>query len=233
MTGRSQSDSCRSRFPTSPFLLTGPPLSPSCGSLTTHGCQRWGERGQAPGGGACLLGPALSPGSRAGQHSGRSPRAALLWELSEKPMVRRAGARARDGAGAEQGVRVALGWEGCWKVCEIAGVLEEGGGKVLDPSLTPPVTLDVLSPMSPLSSVSPMVKCTEQAYVLNGHCVLAGEGHVRGRWPQKRTAAGGAPGRPRPPPSLPSPWKGLLLVWMRWLMACSRSRFFTHWIPRF
>lgn len=31
----------------------------------------------------------------------------------------------------------------------------------------------------------------------------------------------------------PSPWKGLLLVWMRWLMACSRSRFFTHWIPRF
>lgn len=53
-------------------------------------------------------------------------------------MVRRAWAGG--GAGAEQGVRVALGWEGCWKVCEIAGVLEEGGGNVLDPSLTPPVT---------------------------------------------------------------------------------------------
>jgi len=66
-------------------------------------------------------------------------------------MVRRAGAGAGDGAGVERGVRVALGWEGCWKVCEIAGVLEEGGGKVLHPSLTPPVTLDVLSPTSPLS----------------------------------------------------------------------------------
>ena len=149
MTGRSQSDSCRSPLPTSPFLLTGPPLSPSCSSLTTHGCQRWDERGQAPGGGACLPGPALSPGSRAARHSGRSPRAALLWELSEKPMVRRAWAG--DGAGAERGVRVALGWEGCWKVCEIAGVLEEGGGNVLDPSLTPPVTLNVLSPTPPLS----------------------------------------------------------------------------------
>lgn len=65
-------------------------------------------------------------------------------------MVRRAWAGG--GAGAEQGVRVALGWEGCWKVCEIAGVLEEGGGNVLDPSLTPPVTLNVLSP-TPLLSV--------------------------------------------------------------------------------
>lgn len=62
------------------------------------------------------------------------------------------GPGAGDGARQEElGVRVALGWEGCWKVCEIAGVLEEGSGKVLDPSLTPPVTLDVMSPTSPLS----------------------------------------------------------------------------------
>lgn len=60
-----------------------------------------------------------------------------------------------------------------------------------------------------------MVECTERVYVMNGHRILAGEGHVRGRWPQKGRQqlevlqAGPSP----PPPWPPSPWKGLLLVW--------------------
>lgn len=44
------------------------------------------------------MGPALSPGSRAAQHSSRSLRAALLWELPEKQMVR----RARAGGGGKE-----------------------------------------------------------------------------------------------------------------------------------
>lgn len=99
------------------------------------------------------MSPALSPGSRAEQHSNHSLRAALLWELPEKLMVRRARAGGRQGQGA-------LGWKGCLRVHE-TGVLEDEE-KVLDPSLTC-VALDVMSPL--WVSVSPMVKWE---CVLNG-----------------------------------------------------------------
>lgn len=87
------------------------------------------------GGGACLTGPARSPGSRAARHSGRSLRAAPLGELPEKGW---------SGAGAGWGRELGAG-KGCWRVCETGGVLEEQE-KVLDPSLTC-VTLAVMSPL--------------------------------------------------------------------------------------
>lgn len=150
------------------------------------------------GGGACLTGPALSPGSRAAPHSSRSLRAAPLWELP--------------GNHSQESRAGALGWKGCLRVCE-TGVPEEEG-KALDPSLTC-VTLDVMSPL--WVSVSPVVKweCTEWAARFRVCC------ESRPMWEAEAAAP------------QPSPWKGLLLVWMRWRTACSRSRFFTHWIPRF
>lgn len=87
-----------------PSSYPGSLHSPSQSSLVTYGCQRWDERGQVAGGGACLTGPALSPGSRAAQHSGRSPLAALLWELPEKEMSgKSAGTDTRGDEGGQVG----------------------------------------------------------------------------------------------------------------------------------
>lgn len=108
-----------------------------------------------------------------------------------------------------------MSWKGSLRACETVGVLEGEEENVLDPSLTC-VPLDVMSLLWVCFPSGKMGMCTEwaarfhlycESWPLRERCREGGLGKVK--------EGGGAPGKPRPSSPQPSPWKGLLLVWMR------------------